>query len=402
MPVSDLEFSVMAHGPTTADDLRPILARFETEHRAKIKLRVFTWETGWTETIKFALYGHGPDVSEIGSTWVGTLAATGTLRPFGIREIAAVGGRYAFLHPSWQSGYLPGRPEMWAMPWLGNVRFVFYRQDLFQQAGLDPTNAFRTPTQFVQTLTQLQAAGMAVPLVIPTSNSLNTLHTVAPWVWGAGGNFIDQTGKHTIFNTVEARAGFRAYFDLHRFLAPAAQRLDTEQSDQFFLHDEAAVTISDPGLLNTLMKNPPSGKVSVRTALPPGVPFVGGSNLVVWRHSSNQKLAVEFVRFLTSQPNQIAYSQHARSLPVRLEALTAPPFATEPLFQPAVEGVKLGRSYPTSRLWGLMEEKLVAELNDIWDELLTNPALDLDRTLEDHLRPLGARLDAILASDTRK
>ncbi len=49
-----------------------------------------------------------------------------------------------------------------------------------------------------------------------------------------------------------------------------------------------------------------------------------------------------------------------------------------------------------------MEEKLVAELNDIWDELLTDPALDLDRTLETHLRPLGARLDAILASDTRK
>ncbi|HZY41602.1 MAG TPA: extracellular solute-binding protein, partial [Anaerolineae bacterium] len=252
--MSDLEFSVMAHGPTTADDLRPVLARFEAEQRVKVKLRVFTWETGWTETMKFALYGHGPDVSEIGSTWVGTLAATGTLRPFGIREIAAAGGRYAFLHPSWQSGYLTGQPEMWAMPWLSNVRFVFYRQDVFQQAGIDTTTAFRTSAQFMQTLTRLQETGVAVPLVLPTANSLNTLHTAAPWVWGAGGNFIDQAARHTIFNTVEARAGFRAYFDLHRYLAPAAQRLDTEQSDQFFLRGEAAVTISDPGLLNTLIK----------------------------------------------------------------------------------------------------------------------------------------------------
>jgi multiple sugar transport system substrate-binding protein len=392
----------MAHGSTTADDLRPLLAKFEAEQRVTIKLRVFTWETGWTETMKFALYGHGPDVSEIGSTWVGTLAATGTLRPFGIREIAAAGGRFAFLHPSWQSSYLTGQPEMWAMPWLGNVRFVFYRHEMLQQASIDAATAFRTPAQFLQTLTQLQNAGVSVPFVIPTCNSLNTLHTVAPWVWGAGGNFIDPTGKHTTFNSAEARAGFHAYFDLHRYLAPAAQRLDTEQSDRFFLNGEAAVTISDPGLLNTLLKSPPTGASVVRTALPPGVPFVGGSNLVVWRHGRNHKLAVELVRFLTGQQNQIAYSQKARSLPVRLDALTGRPFATDPLFQPAVEGLKLGRSYPTCRLWGLMEEKLIAELNEIWEELFTNPALDLDLALEEHLHPLGKRLDAILASDTRK
>jgi multiple sugar transport system substrate-binding protein len=241
-----------------------------------------------------------------------------------------------------------------------------------------------------------------MPLVIPTSNSLNTLHTAASWVWDAGGNFIDQTGKYTIFNSAEARAGFRAYFDLHRYLAPAAQRLDTEQSDRLFLDGKAAVTISDPGLLNTLIKSPPAGAAVVRTALPPGVPFVGGSNLVVWRHGHNHKLAVELVRFLIDQQNQIAYSQQARSLPVRLDALTGRPFATDPLFQPAVEGLKLGRSYPTSRLWGLMEEKLIAELNEIWDKLLTDPALDLDLTLTEHMHPLGRRLNAILAADTRK
>lgn len=399
--MSDLELSVMAHGSTTAADLRPLLAKFEAEQHVTVKLRVFTWETGWLETMKFALYGHGPDVSEVGSTWVGTLAATGTLHPFSLREMAAMGGRYAFLHPSWQSGYLSGQAVMWAMPWLSNVRFVFYRQDVFQHAGLDTPPTFRTPAQFAQTLTRLQAAGVAAPLALPTANSLNILHTAAPWVWEAGGNFIDQAARHTVFNTVEARAGFRAYFDLHRYLAPAAQRLDTEQSDQLFLRGEAAVTISDPGLLNTLLKSPLAGAATALTALPPGVPFVGGSNLVVWRHSHQHKLAVELVRFLTGRQNQITYSQCARSLPVRLEALIGRPFATDPLFQPAVEGLQLGRSYFTSRLWGLIEEKLIAELTEIWDELLTNPALDLDRALEEHLRPLGARLDAILASDTR-
>ena len=66
--MSDLELSIMAHSPTTEPDLQPILAKFEVQHRVKVKVRVFSWESGWTELMKFALYGHGPDVSEIESS----------------------------------------------------------------------------------------------------------------------------------------------------------------------------------------------------------------------------------------------------------------------------------------------------------------------------------------------
>lgn len=401
--MTELELSVMAHSPTTVEDLRPSLAKFEAEHRVRIKLRVFNWENGWTEVMKFALYGHGPDVSEIGSTWGGTLAATNTVRPFNIREIAAVGGRFAFLHPSWQSGYLTGGPEMWAMPWLGNVRFVFYRRDVLAPLGLDDAAAFRTPDRFAATLQQLAAAGVSAPLVIPTANTVNSLHTAAMWVWGAGGNFLSHDGRRTQFNTPEARAGLRAYFDLHRYLA-AARGLDDEASDAMFLRGEAAVTISDPGLLYALTaggRAAPGVTEQVRTALPPGVPFVGGSNLVVWRHSRQQRLAVELVKYLTSQPVQVVYSQKARSLPVRLDALTGAPFSTDVLYRPIVEGLKIGRSYQVNRLWGLIEEKLVAELNAIWAVMFDQPAASVEAVLDKYLPPLAERLDLILGTETR-
>lgn len=402
--MTELELSVMAHSATTAEDLRPILARFEAEHRVHIKLRVFNWENGWTEVVKFALYGHGPDVSEIGSTWAGTLAATNTVRPFGVREMAAVGGRFAFLHPSWQSGYLAGEPEMWAMPWLGNVRFVFYRRDQLQRAGVDETAAFRTPDRFAAALAALSAAGVAAPLVIPTADTVDTLHTAAMWVWGAGGNFISNDGRHTRFDSPEARAGLQAYFDLHRYLAPAARRLNSDESDAMFLRGEAAVTISDPGLLYALTagdRAAPGLIEQMQTALPPGVPFVGGSNLVVWRHSRQHKLAVELVKYLTSQTVQVAYSQKASSLPVRLDALTGAPFGTDALYRPIVEGLKTGRSYQVSRLWGLIEEKLVAELNDIWATIFDQPEPDVAAVLARRLPALAERLDLILSSDAR-
>src|SRR5512134_869675 len=168
--MSDLELSVMAHSSTTEQDLRPVLAKFETQHHVKVKVRVFSWETGWTELVKFALYGHGPDVSEIGSTWVSTLAATNALHHFGLREIAAVGGRYAFLYPSWQSCHLAGESQMWAIPWLSNVRLVFYHADCLQLAGYSEPVLVRLTEQFERALAQLQQSGAAAPLALATQN----------------------------------------------------------------------------------------------------------------------------------------------------------------------------------------------------------------------------------------
>ena len=351
--------------------------------------------------VKFALYHHGPDVSEIGSTWVSTLAATGALHPYSVRDIAAVGGRFAFLHPSWQSGYLSGEPEMWALPWLSNVRMAFYHRDLLQEAGITPPASFRDPQQFEQILGQLQQHGKVNPLAIATRNTVNTLHNAAMWVWGAGGHFVDQAGRCVRLNEPAARAGLRQYFNLYRYLPPAAQELDDQQADRLFLGRKAAITLSDPGLLHTMASRTAALDTAARisVALPPGIPFVGGSNLVVWQHSRQQKLAFELVHFLTSQPIQMDYCQHARSLPVRLDALSSTPFSTDQLqlYRSIAEGLKSGRSYQIIRLWGLIEEKLIAEFNQIWAELFESLPADLDAKLDEHLQPLAAQLNQVLS-----
>ena len=397
--MTTLELSIMAHSHDAAADIKSILAPFEARNRLTVKVSVLSWETGWTELVKYALYGHGPDVSEIGSTWVSNLAATNALRSFTARDTAAIGGQSAFLPPSWQSCFLTGESDMWAVPWLSNVRFIYYRQDLLKQAGIDEATAFQTHAQFEQTLSQLQAAGISMPWIVPTRNTVNTLHTSAIWVWGAGGQFTDSKGLRTAFNAPAARSGFKNYFGLHRFMPPTARNLDTEQAEQLFLQGHAAVTVSDPGLLYTFQRDEALSQVraNVRTALPPGVPFVGGSNLVFWKHSRQEKLAAELIRFLMTKDVQSVYSQRARSLPVRLDALANPPFSSDPLYRPIVEGSRIGRAYTASRMWGLIEDKLIAELNSMWAELFAQPELDLDKSIAEHMGSLSERLDTTLS-----
>ncbi len=397
--MTTLELSIMAHSHDVATDLKPILAPFEARNRVTVNVNVLSWETGWTELVKYALYSHGPDVSEIGSTWVSNLAATNALRAFTSRDIAAIGGQAAFLQPLWQSCFLKDESDMWAVPWLSNVRFIYYRQDLLKQAGIDEATAFQTHQQLEQTLSRLQAAGISIPWIVPTRNTVNSLHTAAIWVWGADGQFTNAKGTSTAFSEPTALSGLKNYFSLYRFMPPAAHNLDTDQAEGLFLRGEAAVTVSDPGLLYTLQRSDasPELKDSIRTALPPGVPFVGGSNLVWWKHSRQEKLASELIRFLMTKEVQSTFSQKARSLPVRLDALNNPPFSSDRLYQPMIEGSRLGRSYPASRMWGLIEDKLINELNAMWAEIFAHPGLDLDKFLVDRLVPLSQRIDATLS-----
>lgn len=62
--------------------LQPLVAQFEAEHDAHVRLRVLTGDTGWADLVKVALYSDGPDVSEIGSAWLGDRVAVNALRPF--------------------------------------------------------------------------------------------------------------------------------------------------------------------------------------------------------------------------------------------------------------------------------------------------------------------------------
>ena len=61
-----------------------------------------------------------------------------------------------------------------------------------------------------------------------------------------------------------------------------------------------------------------------------------------------------------------------------------------------IEALQTGRSFPTMRLWGSIEEKLIATISRIWVELFDDPNQDLDACLHRHLDPLAARLNVVL------
>ncbi len=389
----EIELSVMANNPQADNDLRRLLEAFEAQHRVRVKLEVLAWENAWEEIVKYTLYRHGPDVSEIGSTWIGSLVGMRALRPYASADVA---GPEAFLPTAWQAGLLRGDKTIWAIPWLADVRTIYYRRDLLEKAGVDLDGAFQTAEAVERTLNHLPLDTGVSPWVAPTQLAHTTMHNLAMWLWSVGGDFIDPDKKQVLFNRPEALAAMRAYFDLRRYMTPDAKNLGAYESDRFFYEGKAAMTLCGPWAYRRAVSTELSSKINA--ALPPGAPFLGGSNLVIWGHvgGPQERAALELVRFLTSQPVQAAYSRAAGLLPVSLKALSESYFTESPVYRVMVDGLKKGRAFPSVALWGSVEDKLTPALADIWHDLLVNPAADSEAVIARHLLPVAQRLELTL------
>jgi multiple sugar transport system substrate-binding protein len=390
----------LTHGPDAAAVLRPYLDRFGTENRVHVEANVFEWEAAWPELVKASLYGHGPDVSEIGSTWIGSLVGMNVLLPFSARELSTYGGASAFLPSVWHPVLEAGQGRIWALPWLAYTRLIYYRRDLLDKAGIDERSAFESPEQLAQTLGRLSENNVTIPWCVPTQHSRDTLHNIASWIWNAGGEFVSADGKHLLFNAPEARAGMRAYFDLHHHLATAARHRD--ESDSLFKQGQAAVVMSGPWLWPLDSHRPdvvPGVAENVGVAVPLKTAFIGFSYLVEWKHTRREELAMKLIRVL-AKPNILAEfsSRTGGPLSVRLDALDSSPLAGETNYQTMVRALKTGRTFPQISLWGLIEEKLAFALDKIWEEVLAESQPDIDAIMSKHLNPLAQRLQLTLST----
>jgi multiple sugar transport system substrate-binding protein len=259
--------------------------------------------------------------------------------------------------------------------------------------------------QFENTLERLKASGVQIPLSLPTQLTLNTFHSIASWVWGAGGDFVDNRHEAVIFNEPAALEGMMAFYGLQRFLAPAARGLDIVESENMFLGGHAAVTFSGPWLMSEATYRPtPEVKANTAVALMPGVPFVGGSHWVAWQNVPPEQsmLAIELVKYLSTQAAAIKCSQQTGLLPARMDALNSPPFTQDAIWQVMAEGIKTGRAFPAIHLWGMIEDKLSASLGRIWTKVVNDHSVDTSALIHNELNPLAQRLNWVLASDTSK
>lgn len=392
--MAELVFSLMTSDVPNAT-IEALMLEFRARTGTQVQLQPLSWDMAWNEMVKIAIYHNGPDVSEIGATWMSDLAGMGSIRPLTTLELRTLGPLEDFIPAMWQSVSLLNSGDIWGIPWMMDTRLLFYRRDLLAQAGIDEAEAFVSFESLETTLRRLQEAGVEIPWVVPTRRNWITLHNLATWVWAHGGDFVSADGKTLLVNTPEARAGFRGYFGLGRFMPPQVHHLTTFEADDCFGQGRAAVTLSGMWLWQNSYLTPEL-RAHIGMVLPPGIPYVGGSYLVVWEYTHNVRDALKLLRFLTDARAMQRYALEMGKLPARFSALSETLVPFNMSVETLVRRLGEGRSLHGVPLWGMIEDRLANTLRDIWHDVLESPEADIEAIMERHLQVLTRGLELTL------
>jgi multiple sugar transport system substrate-binding protein/arabinogalactan oligomer/maltooligosaccharide transport system substrate-binding protein len=126
---SRIDLSISGRTPAAVQSLRQVLQRYEESHNCIVQLSVLGWDTIWKDMVNIGIYKRGADLSEIGTTWIGSFVSMNALRSYTPAEIEHIGGEKAFLPNAWQTTSLVG-DERRAIPFLSDVRALYWRDML--------------------------------------------------------------------------------------------------------------------------------------------------------------------------------------------------------------------------------------------------------------------------------
>jgi multiple sugar transport system substrate-binding protein len=388
--MSEIELSIFVNREQSSTDLKALIQPV----KASCQIRPVLWEDEWVWLTNTAVQRQGVDVSQVGSSTVSALVAMNVLRPFSDREVSFVGGQNTFAPAAWQNAYRISGTQVMALPWLADSRVVFYWKDLLKKAGVEEEGAFQNPEAVADTFDRLKTAGVPYAWTIPSKIGVAILQIAASWVWSSGGDFIDPGGRRTLFGETRALQALKQFFRLYRYL-PQSTVHDDEQSVELFTSRQAAVTIGSPFLGTRIYQLlPPEQHERIGIALPPGPSFVGGSSLIVWKHTRHDREAVNLVHFLLSADAQREYCQRTGYLPVRKDVLIEPPFSTDRRFRVFALALSTGKPFSVVKSGGLLESRMATTLAKILGEIAAGA--EIDSCVTTNLEQLAHRLDVTL------
>ncbi len=362
------------------------------------ELHPISWPLMWSYLQRAGMEGEHFDISEVGSTWVPSFAAKGDLSEVDPGSYPLLCDPKRFVPSAWRSVALMNDGRRFAVPYLADTRIVYYWKKILETVDADDPSAFGTPSRMDTTLAELRDIGMP-GWAAPTFGVTNTVHEIASWIWGGGGDFLSADGARTAFCSDEAMAGIVSYFRLKRYMKFKHDSLDSVL--ETFERKKASVVISGPWFYRRLLRRYSADelKETLGVALPPGPPFVGGSALVVWRGQApeREREALEWATRLTSPEGQEAVTRSTGLLPVIRESFDSPPYSVDPHYDMFRQALKTGRPLPQVAYWGVLEAELVHAFGNIWSDLKEGTTKSPERAVREHLVPMAEKFDDTLA-----
>jgi multiple sugar transport system substrate-binding protein len=311
------------------------------------------WDAAHDRIVNAIAGGEVPDVTMVGTTWMGEFATLGGLDP----TPANIDGSQ-FFEGAWETTVVDG--TSYAVPWYVETRLVYYRTDLAEGA-----EAPATWDDLKALATTMQEAGAEYGISLQPGGT-GAWQTWMPFFWQAGGEIMAEDGTFTLDGEpcVEALTYYDSYFT-DGLTPPAAEDVPVEGR---FANGEIASFISGPWMMSIVEDagtDPATYTVAHQPTEEAGTSFVGGSNLSVLADSDNKEAGWAFIEYLSRPDVQAAWYEQVSALPAVQSAWDEEALSGDDKLAVFGEQLEDAKAPPSIATW----EQIAAEIDGVIEQV---------------------------------
>lgn len=345
---------------TEGEALGEFAKAFQDENpEATVKVTPVPWDAAHERISTAIAAKKTPDVSLIGTTWMGEFGAGGGLDPTPTELFS----KDAFFPGAWDSTVVEG--VSYGVPWYVETRVLFYRTDLAEQAGVSDAPATWDDLKNLAIAYRENGAkwGMQLP-----PGGTGSWQTFLPFAWQQGAE-IYSDGAFT-FDSPELTEAMEYYNSFFTDGLASTEALEPGALESGFVDGSIPMFISGPwhvGLLNDQGGEGFADQYTVVALPTDGEPasFAGGGDLAVFADTENRDGAWKFVQWLTDPETQQNFYATVSDLPSVQEAWQSGDLADDPVLEVFGEQLESAIAPPAVPTWEQVAAELDSELEEV-------------------------------------
>ncbi|MCA0986949.1 sugar ABC transporter substrate-binding protein [Guptibacillus algicola] len=367
------EITVWAMGEE-GKKLSELSKKFEEEHPdIKVNVQAIPWENAHDKLLTAVASQKGPDIVQLGTTWVPEFADAGALL-----DLSPHLEDYPEFKPD---NYFEGaaesmtfNDEVIGVPWYVETRVLYYRTDLLKEAGYEEPPA--TWDELKEAATTLSDRGDDYYGLDIDQND-----QITPFIFAwQNGYEIDAENNNLNFDSPEFREAMNYYHSY--FEEGISQTTEGVDMVQAFKDGVKPMFFSGPWMINILNDQAPDleGKwdVAVMPEKETNKSSIGGSNLSIFHNSENVDESLEFLSYMNEVETQLEWLEISNTLPSRVKAWEDPALSENKMLATFGEQLENTKAAPQLKEFEKIAQELLASI-----ERINVGGADLDKELDD-------------------
>ncbi len=306
---------------TEAEYVTKLVPEFQRENPGiKVDVQQIPWNAAQEKLVTAFASDNTPDICQLGNTWIpqfASLDAIISLDDYITRSPSI--NKENYFEGVWDTNVMDS--SVYGIPWYIDTRLMFYRTDVFKEAGYDePPRTWAELYDLCKKIKALFPGQDKYAIYLPT-NEWN------PFIMFALENNAKLLKDNNTMGDFEQKEFKEAFSYLTKFhkekLAPIGIS-EVTNVYQAFVEKYFSIYISGPWNINEFKKWMTGSLADKWSTAPmpakngdhyPGVSLAGGSSLVIFKNCEHKQEAWRFIEFLSQTSTQLQFYRLLYNLP---------------------------------------------------------------------------------------